>query len=68
MTLEQIKSSDKVLLTCADVAEALGVDPQGIRVWAHVNPQALGFPVMTYGKNGRQVRIPRVSFLKFMGE
>lgn len=66
MTLDEIRRSDKLLLTCADIGEALGIDPQGIRVWAHQQPDKLGFPVMRYGKNGCQVRIPRMGFLKFI--
>lgn len=67
MTIEDIKSSDKVMLTPADVAEALGVDPQGIRVMAHEQPERLGFPVTVCGRNGRAVRIPRIAFLKYLG-
>lgn len=67
MTLDEIKSSDKVMLTPADVAEALGVDPQGIRVMAHEQPERLGFPVVVCGRNGRAVRIPRVAFLRYIG-
>lgn len=67
MTLDEIKSSTKVMLTPADVAEALGVDAQGIRVMAHEQPERLGFPVTVCGRNGRAVRIPRVAFLKYLG-
>lgn len=67
MTLNEIKASDKVMLTPADVAEALGVDAQGIRVMAHEQPERLGFPVVVCGRNGRAVRIPRLAFLKFLG-
>lgn len=66
MTLDEIRRSDKLLLTCADIGEALGIDPQGIRVWAQQAPDKLGFPVMRYGKNGCQVRIPRMAFLHFL--
>ena len=67
MTLDEIKASDKVLLTAADVAEVLGVDAQGIRIMAHEQPERLGFPVTVVGRSGRGVRIPRVPFLRFMG-
>lgn len=66
MTLDEIRRSDKLLLTCADIGEALGIDPQGIRVWAQQAPDKLGFPVMRYGKHGSQVRIPRIAFLRFI--
>lgn len=67
MTLDEIKASDKVLLTAADVAEVLGVDAHGIRIMAHDQPDKLGFPVAVVGRGGRGVRIPRVPFLRFMG-
>lgn len=67
MTINEIKASDKVMLTPADVAEALGVDAQGIRVMAHEQPERLGFPVVVCGRNGRAVRIPRVAFLRYIG-
>ena len=67
MTLDEIKASDKVMLTPADVAEALGVDAQGIRVMAHEQPERLGFPVVVCGRNGRAVRIPRIAFLRYIG-
>lgn len=67
MTLDEIKASDKVLLTAADVAEVLGVDAQGIRIMAHNQPERLGFPVTVIGRGGRGVRIPKIPFLRFMG-
>lgn len=68
MTLEEIRSSDKVLLTPKDVATALGIDEQGLRVQAHDCPERLGFPVTICGRKGRSVRIPRVPFLRYIGE
>lgn len=67
MTLDEIKSSDKNLLTPADIAEALGVDAQGIRIMAREQPERLGFPVTVVGRGGHGIRIPRVPFLRFMG-
>ena len=67
MTLDEIKASDKVMLTPVDVAEALGVEAQGIRIMAREQPERLGFPVTVCGRNGRAVRIPRLAFLKFLG-
>lgn len=64
MTLEEIRRSDKVLLTPADVAPVLGADPQTIRT-AALNPQTLGFPVSRIGK---RTIIPRKPFLAFLGE
>lgn len=67
VTIEDIKASDKVVLTPAEVADVLGVDAQGIRVMAHEQPERLGFQVVICGRNGRAVRIPRAAFLKFLG-
>ena len=67
MTLDEIKTSTKVLLTPAEVADVLGVDAQGIRIMAHEQPERLGFPVVVCGRNGRAVRIPRLGLLKFLG-
>jgi hypothetical protein len=67
MTIEEIRASDKLLLTPKEVATALGIDEQGLRIQAHTCPERLGFQVVITGRNGRSVRIPRIPFLKFMG-
>ena len=67
MTLDEIRNSDKILLTPKEVASALGLDEQGIRVQAHENPAALGFPVVVTGRKGRSVRIPRVPLMRYLG-
>ena len=64
MTLDDIRKIDREYLTPAQVAEVLGCDPQGIRVWARQRPEGLGFPVCLVGS---RVKIPRVPFLRFMG-
>lgn len=64
MTIEDIKASDKVMLTPADVAPVLGCDAQDIRVAAKLAPERLGFSVSVIGT---RVKIPRASFLKFLG-
>ena len=63
MTLDEIRKSDKVMLTPADVAEVMGTDPQSIRVWARQTPWRLGFPVSVMGS---RVKIPRTGFLNFI--
>ena len=68
MTLSDIKSMDKPLLTLREVAEVLRVDQQGLRTIAHQQPERLGFPVIICGRKGRSVRVPRVPFLRAMGE
>lgn len=64
MTLEEIRRSDKLLLTPADVAEVLGTDAQTLRVEARDHPERLGFRVSRIGK---MTRIPRLPFLAFLG-
>lgn len=65
MTLDEIKQSDAVFLTPADIAPILGCDPNWIRRAAHDRPELLGFPVCVIGT---RTRIPRKPFLKFIGE
>lgn len=60
MTLAEIRASDKAVLTPADVAPVLGVNPQSIRV---ADPVDLGFPVI---KLGTRTLIPRLPFLAVM--
>lgn len=64
MTLNEIKASDKTVLTPGDIAEVLDADPQDIRVQAKQAPERLGFNVAVVGS---RVKIPRISFLRFMG-
>lgn len=65
MTIEQIKSSDKACLVSEDVAGILHVNPQQLRNIAKSDKSKLGFPVMI---TGTRVKIPRLPFLKWLGE
>jgi len=65
MTIQEIKSLDKDILTAADIAPIINSDPHYIRIQAHENPEALGFPVIVIRS---WVKIPRIPFLRFMGE
>lgn len=65
MTLDEIRASDKTVLTPAEVAPVLGCDPQDIRVQARMAPEKLGFNVSVIGS---RVKIPKAAFLRFMGE
>ena len=66
MTIDEIKASDKLILTPADIATVLGADPQDIRVAARLHPERLGFSVIVIG---HRTRIPRKPFLDYvMGE
>ena len=64
MTLEDIQTSQKIYLSVSDVASLLHCDGQAMRVQAHTNPQALGYPVIIIG---RRIRIPRIPFLRYLG-
>lgn len=63
MTLQEIRSSDKVMLIPADICGVLGCAQYSINVQAQEDPRKLGFPVSVIGT---RVRIPRVAFLKWI--
>ena len=63
MTLDEIRASDKTVLTPGDVAPVLGCDPQDIRVQARIAPDKLGFNVIIVGT---RIKIPRIPFLNYM--
>lgn len=63
MTLDEIKASDKLMLTPADIAPVLGADPQDIRIQAKLNPGRLGFPVTVIKT---RTKIPRLGFLNWL--
>ena len=65
MTIKEMRQSDAVFLTPADVAPVIGCDPNWIRRAAHDAPELLGFPVCVIGT---RTRIPRKPFLAFIGE
>lgn len=63
MTLEQIRASTEIFLLAEDVAPLLrNSAPQSIRIQAHKDPAALGFPVTVLGT---KTLIPRMAFIKF---
>ena len=61
-TLKEIEENEKEWLTVAEVAEFLNSDPQAIRMQAHRDRAALGFPIIIIGC---YIKIPRVGFLNF---
>lgn len=63
MTLDDIKSMEKEIITPAIAADVLGCDPHSIRVVAHTEPDSLGFPVIVMGT---RTKIPRRAFIQFM--
>lgn len=64
MTLEEIKNSDKLFLTPADVAGVMGSSPHAIRCTAKQRPDLLGFE---FTFSGNRMKIPRIPFLRFCG-
>lgn len=64
-TIAEIRNSDKVFLTPADISGVLGSDPQTIRQTAREYPERIGFPFTFAGAN---MKIPRIPFLRFLGE
>ena len=64
MTVLEMKQSEKMFLTAAEVAAVLGCDPQAVRIMARTKPERLGFPVTVVGT---RTRIPRVPFLRYIG-
>ncbi len=63
MTVEEIRASEKTMLTPGDIAEVLMADPQDIRMTAREHPERLGFNVAVIGT---RTKIPRVAFLRWM--
>ena len=63
MTIYEIRTSDKLFLTAADVSEVLGSNPQDIRWMAQHRPDLLGFPVTVIKS---RTKIPRIPFIEFI--
>lgn len=63
MTLDEIRTTTKEMLTPEDVADVLGCQAYTINVQAKQDASKLGFPVMM---TGTRVRIPRMAFLHWM--
>ena len=62
MTIEEIKASDKNMLTPGDIAPILNCDPNVIRYQAKIDIKQLGFPAT---KLGSRIKIPRQAFIKW---
>lgn len=60
MTLAEIKTSDKDVLTPADIAPVLGMHPQAINILAERG--RLPFPAL---RSGNRTKIPREGFLNW---
>lgn len=59
----EIKSSNKLFLTAAEIAPVLEVDAHSVRGQARDRPDMLGFPVVVYGS---RVKVPRLPFVQFV--
>ena len=64
MTLDEVRELRTDIITPAQAAQVLGINPQSIRIMARANPAALGFPVIC--SSPHRVQIPRLAFLRFM--
>ena len=61
--LEAIKAMDDVMITPAEAAPVLGVDPNSLRMQVKEDPSMLGFNVTRVG--GRTL-IPRLPFIRWV--
>jgi len=62
VTIDEIRASDKDMLTPSDVAPVLGCHPFAINTQAKADPAKLGFPVSLVGT---RLKIPRIAFLRW---
>ena len=65
LTITQLKATDKPFLSVEEVSGVLGANPHSIRVTARQRPDLIGFP---FTFSGNRMKIPRIPFLRFMGE
>ena len=62
MTIEEIRASDKTMLTPADVAPILKCNAYSLNITARNNIRALGFPASLVGT---RLKIPRIGFIRW---
>ena len=63
MTIEEIRQSDKTMLTPMDIAPILRCNAYSISVQARDDPSKLGFPVCVVG---HRTKIPKQAFLNWL--
>lgn len=63
MTLNDLESMNKNMLTPKEASEFLHCNPYFITQQARKDPKVLGFPVVIIGS---RTRIPREAFIRFM--
>ncbi len=61
-TLREIEENGAEMLRAEDIAPIFGINAHSIRLQAHEDPGALGFPVVCVG---RSVFIPKAGFLAY---
>lgn len=62
MTIDEIRRTQRTVLTPADIAEVLGSDPQTIRLVARQRPELVKFPFTFIGT---RMKIPTAGFLRW---
>ena len=62
MTIDEIRRTQRTILTPADIAEVLGSDPQTIRLVARQRPELVKFPFTFIGT---RMKIPTAGFLRW---
>ena len=62
--IQAIIDKNEEVLTPADIAPILGVDPHAIRVAARQRPELLKFEFYI---SGNRTKIPRIPFLRYIG-
>lgn len=65
LTINDIRAMSKPMILASEAAQVLGCNPQWLRIMARERPERLGFPVSCTSKH--RVKIPRESFLRFLG-
>ena len=63
MTLDDVRTMTKEMLTAGEVASVLHVDACNLTWQARTDPSKLGFPVVMIGT---RPRFPRRAFVRFM--
>lgn len=64
LTLDDIRAMDTPCITPEQAGRVLGINPQSIRIMAHTDPAALGYPVSC--PSAHRTQIPRLPFLRFL--
>lgn len=62
MTIDEIRASDKPMLTVQDISEVLGAHPQWIRDTIKQTPERVGYH---FTFSGNRILIPRVGFINW---